>query len=333
MALPIGPPIEPMLSKLKTEIPRGEGWLYEPKWDGFRAIVFVDGDDVHIASRDKRPLARYFPELPPMFTRCLDRLCVLDGEIVISKEGILDFGALLQRIHPAASRVRMLSETTPASFVAFDLLAIDDRDLQQTPLVERRALLEGLLGRGRDESLTLTPQSSDPDKAEEWFHTLEKKGLDGVIAKREDQLYCPGQRTMIKIKHLRTIDCVVGGYRLSKTGDGVGSLLLGLYDSSKVLQYVGHTSAFKAAERRELLERLHALEGKESFGGGRTPGGPSRWSGGKDVNWVPVAPELVCEVNYEKMQGDRFRHAARFLRWRPDKPPAECTTAQVAFPS
>lgn len=346
MKLPIDPPIAPMLAKLQEEMPRGDGWLYEPKWDGFRAIVFRDGDEVTIISRDGKTLERYFPELVRAVKEYLPRRAVVDGEVVISDRRGLDFEALLLRIHPAASRVKLLSESTPASFVAFDLLAHGDKDLRDTPLVKRRTLLERALKKTTpipDKAtkkdavaalypgprVALTPHTDDVDEATRWFDVFEEIGLDGVIAKRNDLLYVPGERVMVKIKHHRTADCVVGGYRLSKAGDGVGSLLLGLYDDAGVLHYVGHTSSFKANERRELLARLRKLEGGASFGGGRSPGGPSRWTGDRDVSWVPLEPSIVCEVRFDHMQGDRFRHASRFVRWRTDKEPRECGFDQL----
>ena len=345
MSLPFEPPLKPMLAKLQSEMPEGEGWLYEPKWDGFRALVFRDGPSTVVISRDGRPFERYFPELLPALEDALPGSCVVDGEIVVAGEDSLEFDAMLLRIHPAESRVRMLAEQSPASFVAFDLLAEGDADLRDEPLTRRRSALEERLGDSAippqatktevmkylrpAPRVVLTPHTSDVSDAKRWFDAYEGAGLDGVIAKREDVLYLPGQRAMVKIKHKRTADCVVGGYRLSKTGDGIGSLLLGLYDGSGSLHYVGHTSSFKAAERRSLLQELKPLEGGTSFAGGRTPGGPSRWASAKDVSWVPLAPELVCEVSFDHMQGGRFRHAATFMRWRPEKQPRECTMDQV----
>ena len=336
MDLPVMPPVYPMLAKLQSDIPRGPEWLYEPKWDGFRAIVFRDGDEVHIASRDQKPLERYFPELPPALRNCLPERCVMDGEVVLTGADGLDFDALQQRIHPAPSRIRMLSDQTPASFVAFDVLALDTVDLRATPLEQRREKLTSALGnevtmpdQKRATQVFMTPQSADADEAMIWLETLEKIGLDGIIAKRRGTPYVEKDRVMVKVKQRKTADCVVGGYRLSKTGDGIGSLLLGLYDDARTLHFVGHTSSFKAAERREILAMLRPLEGGESFAGGRSPGGPSRWNAGKELNWVGVTPSLVCEVMYDKMQGDRFRHATTFIRWRDDKPPTECTLDQV----
>lgn len=335
MHLPVMPPVAPMLAKLERSIPEGDEWVYEPKWDGFRAIVFRDGDSMHIASRDKRPLERYFPELLEPLAGALPPRCVVDGEIVIARPEGLDFGSLLMRIHPAESRVKMLAGEIPASYVAFDLLSLGDDDLMGASTVERRAALEQLLQPTPTDaapaplSVTITPQTSDPALATEWFEGLEALGLDGLIAKRRSEPYSPGKRTMAKIKHRRTADCVVGGYRLSKSGDGVGSLLLGVYDDDGVFHYVGHTSSFKADARKRLLAVLRDIESDGGFGDGRTPGGPSRWTGGKDTSWVALEPVLVCEVSYDFMQGARFRHAATFVRWRDDKAPEECTFDQL----
>lgn len=352
MTLPFQPPLEPMLAKLADSIPREEGLLYEPKWDGFRAIVFRDGGEVTVVSRDKKPLNRYFPELVAALEAELTTDCVVDGEVVIPGEHGLEFDSLLLRIHPAESRVTKLAAASPSSFVAFDLLALGDEDLRPVAQGQRRAHLESalegaaLLPAGTTSSgdelvaevaaalrpgpkLALSPQTDDPDLAEVWFDVFEGAGLDGLIVKRPDQAYLPGKRAMIKVKHQRTADCVVGGYRLNKNKDGIGSLLLGLYDHSKVLHYVGHTSSFKAPERRALLEELSELEGGTSFGDGRTPGGPSRWTGAQGASWVPLRPSRVCEVSYDHLQGGRFRHAATFKRWRPEKPPEECLFDQI----
>ena len=343
MPLPFEPPVEPMLAKLQREIPTGDGWLYEPKWDGFRAIIFRDRGQTTIISRDERPFDRYFPELHPALDT-LAKTCVVDGEIVIPGKAALEFDSLLLRIHPAASRVRLLADQTPASFVAFDLLASGSTDLREKPFADRRKRLEKLVPDRLPSKaskrqvmsilrpaprVVLTSQTEDPKTAKRWFEAYEGAGLDGVVAKPNDLRYVHGKREMIKVKHQRTVDCVVGGYRLSKAGDGIGSLLLGLYDDQGNFHYVGHTSSFKAAERRELLKRLKKLEGGRSFAGGRMPGGPSRWTGGKDTSWVPLEPTLVCEVAYDHMQGYRFRHAATFLRWRPEKPPKDCKLDQV----
>jgi ATP-dependent DNA ligase len=324
-----------MLAKLQPEIPVGEGWRYEPKWDGFRAIVFRDGSEILVASRDQKPLDRYFPEMVQPLLDALPKRCVIDGEIVITHEHGLDFDAMLLRIHPAKSRVDMLARQHPASFVAFDVLALGDEDLCGVSLEERRAAMEHLLPPVTiDEvpeplSVVLTPHTDSPTEGERWFEGMEALGLDGIIAKREGTPYSPGKRTMVKVKHLRTADCVVGGYRLNKSKDGIGSLLLGLYDDTSVLHYIGHTSSFKAKERRELLEQLQQIHGEGGFGRGRTPGGPSRWTGAQGNEWFPVDPVLVCEVTYDFLQGDRFRHAAGFVRWRDDKKPEECDFSQL----
>ncbi|HEV7680174.1 MAG TPA: ATP-dependent DNA ligase [Candidatus Dormibacteraeota bacterium] len=331
MMLPVQPPVAPMLAKLQPDIPHQPGWLYEPKWDGFRAIVFRDGDSVEIASRNGQTLQRYFPELLDELKAALPERAVVDGEIVIAGPRGLDFDALLQRIHPAVSRVTMLAEKTPASFIAFDMLAAGDDDLRGWPTAERRARLEREVRPTM--RVALTPHTRDAAEAAEWFTRYEGAGLDGVIAKPEALPYVENERLWVKIKHGRTCDCVVGGYRrASAAGGGVASLLLGLYDENGVLHHVGHTSSFNAAQRRELLDTLGPLEGGESFGGGRTPGGPSRWSQGRDMTWIPVQPTLVCEVSFDQLQTGRFRHASRFLRWRPDKDPAQCTYDQLEPP-
>jgi ATP-dependent DNA ligase len=340
---PIEPPIEPMLAKLADALPAGDAFLYEPKWDGFRAIVFRGGSDVFIQSRDLRPLDRYFPELHDLF---LDRLpdgCVLDGEIVIATANGLDFDALQLRLHPAASRVAKLAKETPAAFVAFDALALGGRDLRAVPMAERRAQLEQALADARP-PIHLTPMTRDPGVAAEWLARFEGAGLDGVIVKPQDGIYEPGKRTMIKVKHARTADCVVAGFRWHKNGKDalVGSLLLGLFDGTGRLHHVGVTSSFTMARRRELAEELAPLRERaleehpwrewaeaEAHGGTRMPGGQSRWSAGKDLSWEPLRIERVCEVKYDHMQGDRFRHAATFQRWRPDKPPADCKYDQL----
>ena len=334
MTLPLDLPLEPMLAKLQPDIPRGEGWVYEPKWDGFRAIVLRDGDSLRIASRKGQNLERYFPEVVEQLAQALPERCVVDGEIVLAGENGLDFEALQQRIHPAQSRVNRLAKETPASFIAFDMLACADDDMRTLPTEQRRARLIAELR--ATPSVAITPQTEDADEAGEWFTRYEGAGLDGVIAKQKAQGYAHGERLWVKVKHRRTCDCVVGGYRLATAaGGGVASLLLGLYDDGGVLHHVGHTSSFDAAQRRELLEKLRPLEGgAASFGGGRTPGGPSRWTQGKrDESWVAVAPALVCEVSFDYMQGTRFRHAARFLRWRVDKDPEDCTYDQLTPPT
>jgi len=330
MSLPVPPPIKPMLAKLSAEIPSGEGWLYEPKWDGFRAIVFREGDELTIGSRNSKPLERYFPEVVPALLDCLPQRAVVDGEIVIAGEKGLDFDALLLRIHPAASRVKMLSESMPSTFVAFDLIAEGDHDLRSLPFEHRRAKLEASVGSSKD--VFLTPQTSDLLTAKGWFTEFEGAGLDGIVAKLAASSYLPGERAMVKVKHLRTVDCVVAGYRLAKDALGVGSLLLGLYVSG-VLHYVGHTSSFTQKQKRELLPELQAIEGEGGFGMGRTPGGPSRWAAADEKQWVPLKPILVCEVSFDHLQGERFRHGATFLRWRPDRSPKDCTFAQLEPPN
>ena len=324
------PPVAPMLAKLARELPRADDLVYEPKWDGFRCIVFRDGDEVELGSRNERPLTRYFPELIEPLQAALPERSIVDGEVVIATEHGLDFDALQQRIHPAASRVRMLADKTPASVVLFDLLALDADDLRERPLEERRAGLMRAIASSR--TVGVTPQTTDPDEATTWFTRYEGAGLDGVVAKDPAGTYRPGERRWVKVKHLRTVDCVVGGYRIAKDGRGIGSLLLGLYDSDGALHHVGHTSSFDAAERRALLEQLQPLVGGDSFGNGRTPGGPSRWQRSADSAWTSVRPELVCEVSFDHLQSGRFRHASRFLRWRPDKDPRSCDFDQLSPP-
>ncbi len=335
MKLPLTLDMEPMLSAPGDGIPEGDKWEYEPKWDGFRTLVFRDGEEVELVSRGARPMTRYFPEVIPAFRSLRQHKVVLDGELIIVGKGGLDFGALQQRIHPADSRVRMLSAATPAWFVAFDLIAEGADDIRSTPLGERRKRLERLL-KGVKPPIFLTPYTRDPKTAAEWFRRFEGAGLDGVIAKLWDGAYVPGKRLWVKVKHQRTCDCVVIGWRKSNDGASLGSLLLGLYDRKGTLHYVGHTSSFSAAERNELIAKLKPLfiEVPETEwaapGTGRMPGGPSRWSRGKDTEWVTVRPELVCEVAYDKLEaGERFRHATRFLRWRVDKPPRKCGFDQI----
>jgi ATP-dependent DNA ligase len=340
---PIQPPIEPMLAKLADTLPASGGFFYEPKWDGFRAIVFRGGpSDVFIQSRDLRPLDRYFPELHQALLTALPDKSVVDGEIVIATARGLDFDALQLRLHPAASRVARLAKETPAAFVAFDLLAADGEDLRETGQAVRRSRLERLLA-GVKAPVHLTPMTRDVTRAKEWLARFEGAGLDGVVAKNEQGLYEPGRRTMIKIKHSRTADCIVAGFRWHKTGKDtlVGSLLLGLYDDRDRLHHVGVTSSFTMTKRRELAEELaplrdRALDGhpwrhwaESGDGFTRMPGGQSRWSAGKDLSWEPLRIERVCEVKYDHMQGDRFRHAAVFLRWRPDKQPSDCRYDQL----
>ncbi|MBE7366443.1 ATP-dependent DNA ligase [Ramlibacter pallidus] len=339
-ALP-APPIEPMLAKIAEALPTEEGFLFEPKWDGFRALVFRGAEQTYLQSRDLRPLNRYFPELEKALHELLPRGCVLDGEIVVAGPGGLDFDALQQRIHPAASRIARLAKETPAGFVAFDLLAAGGKSTMELPQSERRERLERLLGKAKA-PLHLTPVTRDRAQAEEWLQKFEGAGLDGVIAKLESAPYQPGKRAMLKIKHVRSADCVVAGFRWYKDrDDAVGSLLLGLYDDAGVLHHVGVTSSFTMAVREQLAQELAPLRsgvedhpwrdwaGAQVGDAQRMPGAQSRWSGGKDLSWVPLRPERVVEVKYDHMQANRFRHAAVFLRWRPDKPPQDCRYDQL----
>jgi ATP-dependent DNA ligase len=326
----VEPPIEPMLAKLADELPAAGDYLFEPKWDGFRSIVFR-GAEVFIQSRDLRPLDRYFPELHQALAERLPRGCVLDGEIVIAGAGGLDFDALQMRLHPAASRVEKLARDTPSSFVAFDVLAVNGRDVMAKPQSERRQALEKLLARARP-PLYLTPMTRSRALAVDWLERFEGAGLDGVIAKPAAAPYQPGRRAMIKVKHARTADCVVAGFRWYKSaGDAVGSLLLGLYDEHGVLHHVGVTSSFSMAVRKKLAGALAPLRIPldEHPWHDHMPGAGSRWSAGKDPSFEPLRLERVCEVKYDHLQGDRFRHAAIFLRWRPDKPPRECRYDQL----
>ncbi len=346
----IEPPIEPMLAKLAIELPAGDAFLYEPKWDGFRAIVFRGASDVFIQSRDLRPFDRYFPELHDAFLAGLPEGCVLDGEIVIATARGLDFDALQMRLHPAASRVAKLAQETPAAFVAFDVIATEGNDLRDRPQHERRSRLERLLAR-IEPPIHLTPMTRDRAEASAWLSRFEGAGLDGVMAKPIDVTYQPGKRAMFKVKHARTADCVVAGFRWHKTGkqDLVGSLLLGLYDEGRRLHHVGVTSAFTMAARRTLAEELAPLrkgalehhpwrewaeadstpDSPKEGGATRMPGGQSRWSAGKDLSWEPLRIERVCEVKYDHMQGTRFRHPPIFQRWRPDKRPIDCGYDQL----
>lgn len=339
MTFAVAPPIKPMLAKVSEQIPRGDGWIYEPKWDGFRTLVFRDGNELHLRSRNDRPMNRYFPEVAEMLLKGLPERCVVDGEIILPTPSGLDFDALQLRLHPAASRVQLLAGETPASFVAFDLLAHGSKDLRAAPLHARQDTLDNVLDAAIPATveepatkagpcLFLTPRTTDPDEAERWFESLERLRLEGIIAKRLDLPYVAGERVMIKVKHRRTADCVIVGYRSHKQG-GVGSLLLGLYDGDD-LRYIGHTSSISTAERHKLLELLEPLHKESPFEGDWGPGGPSRWSQGRESEWHSIDPVLVCEVSYDYMQaGQRFRHAARFLRWRDDKRPEECTFDQV----
>jgi ATP-dependent DNA ligase len=343
MQLPLNPPLLPMLAKRVSELPQSGDWIFEPKWDGFRALVFRDGDEVLIQSRDEKPLNRYFPELIAPLKSQLPKRCVLDGEVVLAKDGALDFEALQLRIHPADSRVQMLAREMPASIVFFDLLAEGKRDLRSTPFQERRRKMEGLLAKVTS-PLHLTPATSDLTVARDWFSRFEGAGLDGVVAKPSSGTYESNKRVMLKVKHERECDCVVAGFRWHKKGErtAVGSLLLGLYDDDGKLQHIGVCASFTDKKRQELVEFLapyregalknhpwkewasHDLEGDR-----RIPGAQSRWSQGKDMSWQPLRPKLVVEVAYDHMQGSRFRHTAQFRRWRTDKKPADCTFEQL----
>jgi ATP-dependent DNA ligase len=345
MDLVVNPPVLPMLAKRVGELPEGDNWVFEPKWDGFRALVFRDGDEILIQSRDEKPLDRYFPELLEPLRKTLPPRCVLDGEMVIVQNNGLDFDSLQLRLHPAASRVKLLSGQIPASFVFFDLLCVDDRDLRTKTFETRRRELESLLS-AAPPPIHLTPATTDRIMAADWFRRFEGAGLDGVIAKDPSGTYESNKRVMLKVKHERDCDCVVAGFRWYKKGDRtlIGSLLLGLFDDAGALQHVGVCASFTAAKRKELAEvldpyRKNALENHpwrvwaeaevSEDGVRRMPGGQSRWSQGKDLSWEPLRPELVVEVAYEHMQGDRFRHMSRFRRWRKDKKPSDCTYAQL----
>ena len=343
MQLPVNPPILPMLAKRVTELPQSGSWLFEPKWDGFRALVFRDADDVLIQSRDEKPLNRYFPELIEPLKAQLPRRCVLDGEVVLAKDGALDFEALQLRIHPAVSRVKMLSEQMPASIVFFDLLSEGEKDLRSSPFEKRRRRMEKMLS-SAEPPLHLTPATSDLEIATDWFRRFEGAGLDGVVAKPTNGTYESNKRVMLKVKHERECDCVVAGFRWHKKGDrsSIGSLLLGLFDDSGNLQHVGVCASFTDQKRHELVEFLKPYR-KDALvdhpwkqwamndmeGARRIPGAQSRWSQGKDLAWEPLRPDLVIEVAYDHMQGSRFRHTAQFRRWRSDKRPKDCTYAQL----
>jgi ATP-dependent DNA ligase len=348
MKLPVMPPVKPMLAKSQPTIP--PGMVYEPKWDGFRCIVFRDGDEIELGSRNEKPLTRYFPEVVEAVRASLPERCVLDGEIVIVSGSALDFEALLQRIHPATSRVQKLSIETPATFVAFDLLALGDESLVNEPFSKRRAMLEDVLS-SSSSSVLLTPATDSLELATRWFSVFEGAGLDGVVAKSRDLGYRQDQRVMVKVKHERTADCVVAGFRwhrASPEGTAVGSLMLGLYGDNGVLQHVGVCGAFSAVRRRALIAELEPYrtdEGGHPWGSteavdpgadpaeqDRRPGGATRWNAGKDLSWVPLRPELVCEVAYDHMEGGRFRHTAQFRHWRPDRDPLSCTYAQLDIP-
>jgi ATP-dependent DNA ligase len=345
MDLPVMPPVAPMLAKAVKAIPPGA--LYEPKWDGFRSVIFRDGDDIEIGSRNERPMTRYFPELVTALKAELPPRCVVDGEIVIASANGLDFEALQQRIHPATSRVTLLAAQTPASFIAFDLLALDDDDVTGRPFSERRAMLVDAL-KGANPPVHVTPATDDMELAQRWFEEFEGAGLDGVIAKPLTVTYQPDKRVMFKIKHERTADCVLAGFRWHKTSTEstplIGSLLLGLYQDGK-LQHVGVIGAFAAARRAELVGELEPLllrdgdehpwqewANAEAHAGQRLPGAVSRWNATKDLSFVPLRPERVVEVKYEHMEGNRFRHLAHFVRWRPDRDPRSCTYEQLEQP-
>lgn len=333
-----------MLARRVAALPAGDDWIFEPKWDGFRALFFRDGDELFIQSRDEKPLIRYFPELVEPLKAQLPQQCVLDGEIVIAIDGALEFDALQLRLHPAESRVKKLSAETPASVVFFDVLALGDDDLRKVPFAKRRATLEKLLKKVKA-PLHITPATADRDLAADWFKRFEGAGLDGVIAKGTDICYEPNKRVMLKVKHEREADCVVAGFRWHKDqkGTALGSLLLGLYDDTKTLHHVGVCASFTAEKRRELIGflepyRKDALEKhpwKEwaeidaDAAAQRKPGPGNRWNVGKDMSWVAIRPELVVQVAYDHMQGDRFRHTAQFRRWRKDKKPADCDYAQL----
>ena len=346
MKIVVPPPVLPMLAKRVDAMPSSGDWFFEPKWDGFRTLIFRAGDEILIQSRDAKSLNRYFPELIEPLKEMLPQHCVCDGEIVVAKGATLDFDALQLRVHPAASRVALLSHQIPASVVFFDLLCEGESDLRAQPFQARRKRLEAVLEKARP-PLFLTPSTTEHDVARDWFQRFEGAGLDGVIAKTKSGRYEPNKRVMLKVKHARDCDCVVAGFRWHKSGaqDAVGSLLLGLFDDAGALQHVGVCASFSMAKRHELAHflapyRKRALAkhpwrsweqnaGAESGAEQRMPGGKSRWSQGKDLSWVPLRPELVVEVAYEHMQGDRFRHLAHFRRWRPDKPTQECTYAQL----
>ncbi len=343
------PPVRPMLATAARDVPRAAGLAYEPKWDGFRCVVFRDGAEVELGSRNDRPLTRYFPELVELLLAALPERCVVDGEIVVVTGDGLDFDTLQNRLHPAASRVRKLAAETPASFVAFDLLALGDRDLSGEPFSERRRALVDALDtftnteeQPSNSRVILTPLTEDPDVAQDWFTRFEGAGFDGVMVKPLDLPYEQNKRVMVKVKHERTADCVVAGFRWHKDGEGVGSLLLGLFDDEGTLHHVGVASSFTAARRRELVGELaplreHALEGHpwrgwaeaEQQSGSRMPGARSRWSADKDLAWEPLRPELVAEVRYEHLLSGRFRHGGRLVRFRPDRTPESCTYAQL----
>ena len=343
MKLPFQPPLSPMLAKRTPELPAGSGWIFEPKWDGFRTVVFRDGDDVVLMSRDDKPLQRYFPELIEPLKATLPERAVLDGEIVVAVGAKLEFEVLQQRVHPAASRINMLAKETPASIIFWDLLAVGDEDLRTVPFAERRRRLEAALA-GAEPPVHVTPATTDREVAADWFKRFEGAGLDGVMAKREEGAYEAAKRVMFKVKHERTCECVVAGFRWHKNGKGtmVGSLLLGLYDDAGVLHSVGVTASFTEQKRKDLVEflapyRENAMAshpwkewaGDEAEWGRRPDNTHSRWNRGKSLAWEPVRLELVVEVAYDHMQGARFRHTAQFRRWRTDKQPSDCRYDQL----
>jgi ATP-dependent DNA ligase len=330
MTLPIQPPYAPMEAKRVDRIPSGDLWQFEPKWDGFRAIAFKDGNDVYLQSKAGQPLARYFPEVVEAVRSLKPKQFVLDGEIVVPVDGRLSFDDLLQRIHPAESRIRKLAESTPAHYYVFDLLALRTKNFTSLPIEDRRDHLEELFETVKHELVHLSPATQDHKLANEWFSKFGALGLDGVMAKRLGEPYHSGDREgMVKVKHLRTADCVVGGFRYGEGTKSVGSLLLGLYDDEGRLVYIGHTSSIKRSEREELTKKLEKLRGKNPFEV-RVPGGPSRWASERSSEWEPVKPKLVCEVEYDYFSQGRFRHGSKFLRWRPDKAPEQCTMEQVS---
>ena len=327
--VPFDLPIVPMEAKVRTTWP-SDGWGFEPKWDGFRAVVANDGES-RIDSRKQKPLLRYFPELLPVVAS-LPAGCVVDGEVLVVEHDRLAFDMLQARIHPAASRIEKLSGEIPATLIAFDLLADRGKDLRSAPFSERRERLAGLMT-DLDPTWRLTPSTTDPERGLAWFDEFEAAGCDGIVAKQLDGVYVEGKREMVKIKHRRSVECVVGGYRVHKDGDKIGSLLLGLYAPSGSLAFIGHCSGFTNHDRVELLAKFESLRDEASFGDDvRSPGGESRWSAGKDLSWVPVAPGVVIEISYDQLTGDRFRHATRFERWRPDKDPSDCTFDQLERP-
>lgn len=322
-----GTDLAPMEAKLVADLPSEDGWQFEPKWDGFRAIVFRDDHDVEIMSKSGKPLARYFPEIVAFIAAVDQNKFTLDGEIILPIGDILSFDALQARLHPAQSRITKLSRETPAQLMAFDCLRLDDRDLRNTPLSERRSALEAFHARHGGPSLLLSKQTDDIETARLWLANS-SGALDGVVAKRSNEAYRPGERAMLKVKQHRTADCVVGGFRYAKDGGGVGSLLLGLQDDECRLNHVGFTSGITAGQRQSLLTKLEPLIEAPGFAG-KAPGGPSRWTAGKESEWVPLRNELVVEVLYDQVTGQRFRHGTKLLRWRPDKTPSQCRMDQL----